>query len=300
VKAMERIVELERQLAGSSLRDFTATRKIGGRESAALSLAGDVTMLHGACSVVYEARSLRPEAADVPLALKVMINSLGDQTSDLYEQFSAEYELLADAARLPRHQNIIPVFHRFVDQASGSQLPGFDFSPQDINPRTTFIVLPLYDRDLKGDMRHVFRAGRRFTEERARRLAQQLLGAIAHLKEYRIVHRDIKADNVMLNGEGEGENMVLIDFGQCLDCAKYQLDGFKMPLPINMPRGGAPNYLAPEVVGTFVPRQSLSLCLCPASACLLPPSLPPLCTPLDAAPPVSVSGQAKARPRDHD
>eukprot|EP01043_Picozoa_sp_COSAG02_P039164 COSAG02_NODE_3073_length_7423_cov_10.177635_2_plen_332_part_00 len=92
-------------------------------------------------------------------------------------------------------------------------------------------------------------AGEYFPERRVRQLFGQLLGAILHLKAHRIVHRDIKPDNIMLQSTaGGGERLVLIDFGQCLDCRLYELDGFQMPLPVNMPRGGAPGFLAPEVV----------------------------------------------------
>ena len=235
-------------LQGSYLVDYEVSRRVGGKD---LSVAGgtqDSPMLHGACSFVYEAQCKRPAATGVKLALKVMINTFGDQTSDLAEQFSAEYELLADTSRLPRHKNIISVLHRFVDEASGVTLPGFNFDPQNVSPRTVFVVMPLLHRDLKGEMKRTFRAGAFFPEARVRRLLRQLMEAIAHLKSHRIVHRDLKADNLMLDGDGEDEQLQLIDFGQCLDCQKYELDGFKMPLPTPVSRGGAPGFLAPEVV----------------------------------------------------
>jgi serine/threonine protein kinase len=70
----------------------------------------------------------------------------------------------------------------------------------------------------------------------------------------------VRQDNIMLQscapsgggggggGAAQEERLVLIDFGQCLDCAHYQLDGFKMPMLTPMSRGGAPGFLAPEVV----------------------------------------------------
>ena len=83
-------------------------------------------------------------------------------------------------------------------------------------------------------------------------LAMQLLGAVSHLHKHRIVHRDIKADNVMIRErESEGNiEFVLIDFGCALDCQRYELDEFNMPYPVPMSKGGAPGYLAPEV-GTY-------------------------------------------------
>ena len=101
-------------------------------------------------------------------------------------------------------------------------------------------------------MKREFRGGEFIQESRVRNLLVQLCEAVAHLKQHRIVHRDIKADNVMLQsapGGGDGaERLVLIDFGQCLDCGLYQLDGFRLPLLVPQSRGGAPGFLAPEVM----------------------------------------------------
>ena len=241
---------LSAALAGSLLKDFVVQRKIGGKDVTPGGMAATVTM-HGVCSYVYAVRSRRAAAAEGgELALKVMINILGDQTGDLREQFASEYELLSDVARLPRHPNIVCVLHVFDDIATSERLPGYDFDPQDVAARTTFVVMPLCDRgDLKTEMKRLSRAGEYFPERRVRQLFGQLLGAILHLKAHRIVHRDIKPDNIMLQSTaGGGERLVLIDFGQCLDCRLYELDGFQMPLPVNMPRGGAPGFLAPEVV----------------------------------------------------
>jgi serine/threonine protein kinase len=248
-------------LAGSQLADFDVLRKIGGKDVAPGAMAATVTQ-HGVCSYVYTVTSRRPAAVPAgQLALKVMLNLLGDQTGDLREQFAAEYELLADTRRLPRHAHIIPVLHRFDDMATADRLPGYEFDPQDVSPRTTFVVMPLCDRgDLKAAMKRLFRAGQYFAEPRLHGLLSQLLSAVAHLKAHRIVHRDIKADNIMLQscapagggGGGGGaareERLVLIDFGQCLDCARWEFDGFKMPMLMPGSRGGAPGFLAPEVV----------------------------------------------------
>jgi len=237
-------------LAGSRLADFAVHRKIGGKDVTPGAMAMTLTM-HGVCSYVYTVTSIRPTASVAgELALKVMINVLGDQTGDLRDQFACEYELLSDARRLPRHPNIITVLHRFDDLATADLLPGYDFDPEDVSPRTTFVVMPLCDKDdVRAVMKRLFRAGEFFPEARIRSILTQLLGAVQHLKSHRIVHRDIKSDNIMLqSAPGGGERVVLIDFGQCLDCARYEFDGFNMPLPMQMPRGGAPGFLAPEVM----------------------------------------------------
>ena len=210
--------ELARLLEGSRLDEFDVVSKIGGKDVTQLG-GGMATTLHGVCSYVYLVRSRRA-GVEPPLALKVMINMLGgDQTSDLREQHAAEYKLLSDPRRLARHPGIIAVLHRFVDEATKERLPGYEFDPQDVSPRTTFVVMPLCDKgDLKSEMKRLSRAGEYFQEARVRSLMRQLLSAIVHLKRNRIAHRDIKADNVMLQtAPDDQERLVLIDFGQCLD-----------------------------------------------------------------------------------
>jgi serine/threonine protein kinase len=249
---MAEIDQLSAALAGSKLKDFNVRRKIGGKDVTPGAMSATVTM-HGVCSYVYSVVSRRPAAAGAgELAMKVMLNMHGDQTGALHEQFRGEHELLRDGARLPRHPNISPVLHVFDDLATAARLPGFDFDPRDVMARTTFVVMPCFDKgDLRAAMKRAFGNGEYFPEGRVRELLTQLLRAVAHLKQHRIVHRDIKDDNVMISSvpnQPGRERLVLIDFGQCLDCRQFELEEFKMPMPVHMSRGGAPGFLAPEVV----------------------------------------------------
>ena len=97
------------------------------------------------------------------------------------------------------------------------RLPGYEFDPEDVSPRATFVVMPLCDQgDVRAEMKRLYRAGEFFAEARVRAILTQLLSVVQHLKAHRIVHRDIKADNVMLqSAPGGAERVVLIDFGQC-------------------------------------------------------------------------------------
>jgi serine/threonine protein kinase len=250
--AEDMFVPVERALAGSTLADFEVRRKIGGKDIMPGGLQQTVTQ-HGVCSYVYEVVSTRPAAAaSGAFALKVMINMQGEQTMDLQDAYRSEYELLADARKLPRHPNITCVLHHFNDLATPDRLPGFDFDPQDVAARTTFLVLPLCDGgDLRALMKRRFQAGQHFSEAEVRSLfAEQLCSAVAHLQLHGIAHRDIKADNLMLRRRGEGREpqLVLIDFGVCMNFREYGLDGFKLPFSFPCPRGGAPGFLAPEIV----------------------------------------------------
>lgn len=82
-----------------------------------------------------------------------------------------------------------------------------------------------------GSLRERLRQGR-LSEEEGRKVALQLLEALHYLHTLGIVHRDIKAENVLLDDSG---NAKLGDFGFARDLSR------------NMSLVGSPFYLSPEV-----------------------------------------------------
>lgn len=81
------------------------------------------------------------------------------------------------------------------------------------------------------------RARRRLPEAEASLIFQQLVHALQHCHAHGIVHRDIKLENVLLDGAGGAR---LIDFG---------LAGFFTPGSRLRCHCGSPSYAAPEIVG---------------------------------------------------
>jgi calcium-dependent protein kinase len=73
----------------------------------------------------------------------------------------------------------------------------------------------------------------------AAKYIRQLMSAIAYLHARNIVHRDLKAENLLFEHEGEDANMKLIDFG--VSCEN--LKGVKLKETL-----GTPYYIAPEVL----------------------------------------------------
>ena len=73
----------------------------------------------------------------------------------------------------------------------------------------------------------------------AAKYIRQLMSAIAYLHARNIVHRDLKAENLLLENESDEANLKLIDFG--VSCEFFK--GTKMKETL-----GTPYYIAPEVL----------------------------------------------------
>lgn len=87
-----------------------------------------------------------------------------------------------------------------------------------------------------GELYKHFLKKRRFQEEEAKFYAAQIALAIGHLHKQNILHRDLKLENIMINGDGY---VKVIDFG----LAKIINDD-----KLAMSFCGTPEYLAPEMV----------------------------------------------------
>ena len=230
------------------LQDFTRLVKIGGKVINPGGGGGgrgrqSASQHDGVCSWVYEGVFGR---TNEKVAIKVLLNvAAGYDTVNIEDKFKLEFALIANQIRLSWHPNIICALHMFVDKAD--VLPGWDeFDAEYIQSKTQIVILPLLESNLKQHLRSL--SGRMGIVPLSN-LAEQLLKAVTHLHKHRIVHRDIKADNVMIRTRQSDGAMqfVLIDFGSALDCQEYELVGFNMPYFVPSDKGGAPGFLAPEV-----------------------------------------------------
>jgi tRNA A-37 threonylcarbamoyl transferase component Bud32 len=79
-----------------------------------------------------------------------------------------------------------------------------------------------------------------FSEKEAAKYIKQVLSALAYLHERDIVHRDLKAENLLFVDESPDANLKLIDFG--VSC-KHLKGSKKMKDTL-----GTPYYIAPEVI----------------------------------------------------
>ena len=83
------------------------------------------------------------------------------------------------------------------------------------------------------------------TEPEAAQIAQQVGGALAHMHSLRIVHRDIKPDNLAFASRGDAIEVKLIDFGFATICPQDKLRGLS----------GTMDYAAPELVSWYAESQ---------------------------------------------
>jgi len=88
-----------------------------------------------------------------------------------------------------------------------------------------------------GELFHHLRRERKFSEERTRFYASEIISALTYLHNRGIVYRDLKPENVLLGRDG---HIVVTDFG----LAKEGLHDNER----TETRAGTPEYLAPEVI----------------------------------------------------
>ena len=84
-------------------------------------------------------------------------------------------------------------------------------------------------------LEQALREGTRFTEQEVARIGVELCGAVSAVHAAGLVHRDIKAQNVMM---AEDARLVLMDFGT----------GLELRSASETPVAGTPLYLSPEVL----------------------------------------------------
>lgn len=78
-----------------------------------------------------------------------------------------------------------------------------------------------------------------FSEKEAAKYIKQILSALSYLHAKNIVHRDMKAENLLFENETDEANIKLIDFGVSCEYIK----GKKLKETL-----GTPYYIAPEVL----------------------------------------------------
>ena len=87
-----------------------------------------------------------------------------------------------------------------------------------------------------GDLLNYVRKRKKLDEEEAKVLFKQIIQGLGYIHKKRILHRDIKLDNILLDGKGK---VKIADFG----VSKYV-----KPHDIMHEQSGTPAYIAPEIL----------------------------------------------------
>jgi serine/threonine protein kinase len=161
------------------------------------------------------------------------------------------------------------VYGHFAGEANGLFLPDWFADPSILSPRSYAICMPLMEAALQS----AIPADAGLSDLAALAIGIQVCSGLSHLHRYGIVHRDVKADNVVLRrfdnamwpsvsreeciAQAQCGNVeaFVCDLGEALAVPQYA-EGYEFRLPNRfkgavMP-GGAPFYIAPEVLANTV------------------------------------------------
>uniref|UniRef100_A0A8D2LYH6 non-specific serine/threonine protein kinase n=1 Tax=Varanus komodoensis TaxID=61221 RepID=A0A8D2LYH6_VARKO len=159
-----------------------------------------------------------------------------DPISDVDEEIEAEYNILQF---LPNHPNVVKFYGMFykADQYVGGQL---------------WLVLELCNGGSVTDLvKGLLKSGQRLDEAIISYILYGALLGLQHLHNNRIIHRDVKGNNILLTTEG---GVKLVDFG-----VSAQLTSTRLRRNTSV---GTPFWMAPEVsciiwlLCVFVPLDS--------------------------------------------
>jgi serine/threonine protein kinase len=270
------------------LSQFVVEGRIGKRNA---PMGG--SRYYGVNSAVFAVQL--KDVAEVQLSLKVVFNVDNTTTMDISDSYENDVKITSNqSTRLPPHPNILWSLGSFVDTASKATLgDSWTEDSEFVRESSLMVLLPRMDRNLKDEIRdrvakqeaeiaaaaaHAAAAaagaeggdagaagapsslrpatGPFFSDDEFLCVMVRLLSAVELLHKHRVVHRDIKPDNILLKGVASPDSghrnapllVTLSDFGECLDLEEEEMVGFVMPFRMRgTPRGGAPAYLPPEV-----------------------------------------------------
>ena len=226
----------------------------------------------GCSAVVYAATCIRDgfvnigEEEDNPLAMKMMFNFHAESNAQVIfkamkketivaQEISCDGFRNSDEPKISAHPNIVKMHLAFSDYVPALS-ESMDLYPHALPPRinpsgygrnmSLFMVMKRYKCNLRDylDGIHDFPWRSRLM------LMTQILEGLVHLSRYKIAHRDLKTDNILVDCADDQMDdqlgtLVLSDFGCCWYNPSH---GFKCPYPTeDVDKGGNAALMAPEV-----------------------------------------------------
>jgi serine/threonine protein kinase len=145
------------------------------------------------------------------VAIKAIKKNRNNNMIRNYEKIINEIDIFSSL----RHKNIISLYEVFE------------------NPKYIFLVT---EYAAKGDLLSLLQRSGPFSESQIYIVIKDIINALIYLHEKKVLHRDIKLDNILLDKDN---NLKLCDFGISL---KMDRDHFYTD------RCGTPAYIAPEII----------------------------------------------------
>lgn len=199
----EKLMELAKLLPHCSIKEYKIKEVLGQGCNGIVFLAE--VNVRGVCDVV---------------ALKMILN-LGLSTNTLRNEYENEFVML-DSVLNDINKNVMFMIGQFISQPTDEMICYASPTVQDIlktqnrltgvisNRTTQFFVLEYHPTNLE---KHLKQLGGGISVERVMKYAKQVLECFSYLYEKRVVHRDVKLDNILVSEE---DDIVLSDFGESL------------------------------------------------------------------------------------
>jgi serine/threonine protein kinase len=204
-----------------------------------------------------------------PLAVKMMFNFHAESNAPTILKAMKKELLLAqnvqdDGASLLKkdeveeispHPNIVKIYTAFTDMVpsmSDSMYLYPDALPTRLNPNgygrnmSLFLIMKRY----KTNLQKYLQENQSRSWQSSLIMLTQILEGLVHLSRYKIAHRDLKTDNILVDynetqNDRVANEVVISDFGCCWFNPQY---GFRCPyLTDDVDKGGNAALMAPEV-----------------------------------------------------
>jgi len=188
----------------------------------------------GSFGIVYRCKYTPNESI---VAVKVLFN-YGIPTPKIQQCFENEYKILKN--KVPPHKNIVRFLREFTDTPTYEMISMMEEEIQQSIVmenkirKTQFVVFEYHPINMK-DFLSKERTSLRPSDKV--KICSQIANALAFLFKHRIIHRDIKLDNILLSSDN---SPILCDFGMAIKTNEKYIGRAEVPC-------GNPSHMAPEV-----------------------------------------------------
>ena len=170
------------------------------------------------------------------------IKTMNIQTGKLPEEINKEIKLWEDLEK-SRKPSSIPNFYGYYVE---------DIGFSGISYHLVFDYFPISLRNIIEDLKNQ-KEKQVFPIKKLLNFFKNLINSLAFLQSFKICHRDLKPDNLLL--DEQSQNIYLIDFSESKEIITYASDNTKNELTLV----GSPKYFSPELYNAFKNNTNLKI-----------------------------------------